>query len=118
MNKSRSKGKEPRPLPAVESGKARVLLVDDHPTMREGLIRVTVPPTFARLHVVSKLAAFFASYPDLAVDSDSVRTSCADPGGSACQPPAVAKVRVFIEHLEKTRGDLLIPSNFRSLSGR
>ena len=40
MNKSRSKGKEPRPLPAVESGKARVLLVDDHPTMREGLIRV------------------------------------------------------------------------------
>ena len=33
-----------------------------------GLIRVTVPPTFARLHMVSKLAAFFAAYPDMAVE--------------------------------------------------
>src|ERR1700739_1086496 len=33
-------------------------------TAPKGLIRVTVPPTFARLHMVSKLAAFFASYPD------------------------------------------------------
>lgn len=33
-----------------------------------GLIRVTVPPTFARLHMVSKLPAFFASYPDIAVE--------------------------------------------------
>src|SRR6201998_1142287 len=37
-------------------------------TAPKGLIRVTVPPTFARLHIVSKLAAFFASYPDLAVE--------------------------------------------------
>ncbi len=37
-------------------------------TAPKGLIRVTVPPTFARLHMVSKLAAFFASYPDLAVE--------------------------------------------------
>ncbi len=34
----------------------------------KGLIRVTVPPTFARLHMVSKLPAFFAAYPDLAVE--------------------------------------------------
>ena len=37
-------------------------------TAPKGLIRVTVPPTFARLHVVSKLSAFFATYPDLAVE--------------------------------------------------
>src|SRR6202046_3603317 len=37
-------------------------------TSPKGLIRVTVPPTFARLHMVSKLAAFFAAYPDLAVE--------------------------------------------------
>jgi DNA-binding transcriptional LysR family regulator len=37
-------------------------------TAPKGLIRVTVPPTFARLHMVSKLAAFFAAYPDLAVE--------------------------------------------------
>jgi len=35
-----SKGKEPKPLPAAKLKKTRVLLVDDHPTMREGLIRV------------------------------------------------------------------------------
>jgi DNA-binding transcriptional LysR family regulator len=35
---------------------------------RQGLIRVTVPPTFARLHMVSKLPAFFATYPDVAVE--------------------------------------------------
>ena len=28
----------------------------------------TVPPTFARLHMVSKLPAFFAAYPDMAVE--------------------------------------------------
>ncbi len=33
-----------------------------------GLIRVTVPPTFARLHMVSKLPSFFATYPDMAVE--------------------------------------------------
>src|SRR6201998_4228906 len=37
-------------------------------TAPKGLIRVTVPPTLARLHMVSKLAAFFAAYPDLAVE--------------------------------------------------
>src|SRR5579863_10271356 len=37
-------------------------------TAPKGLLRVTVPPTFARLHVVSKLPAFFAAYPDLAVE--------------------------------------------------
>src|SRR5271170_8302155 len=34
----------------------------------KGLIRVTVPPTFARLHMVSKLPAFFAAYPDIAIE--------------------------------------------------
>ena len=37
-------------------------------TAPKGLIRVTVPPTFARLHMVSKLPAFFAAYPDMAVE--------------------------------------------------
>src|SRR6266705_3413487 len=37
-------------------------------TAPRGLIRVTVPPTFARLHMVSKLPAFFADYPDMAVE--------------------------------------------------
>jgi DNA-binding transcriptional LysR family regulator len=37
-------------------------------TAPKGLIRVAVLPTFARLHMVSKLAAFFATYPDMAVE--------------------------------------------------
>jgi DNA-binding transcriptional LysR family regulator len=37
-------------------------------TIPKGLLRVTVPPTFARLHMVSKLPAFFAAYPDMAVE--------------------------------------------------
>src|SRR5882757_9860382 len=37
-------------------------------TSPKGLIRVTVPPTFARLHMVSKLPAFFAAYPDMTVE--------------------------------------------------
>ena len=37
-------------------------------TTPKGLIRVTVPPAFARLHMVSKLPAFFAAYPDMAVE--------------------------------------------------
>ena len=37
-------------------------------TAPKGLIRVTVPPTFARLHVVSKLPAFFDAYPDMEVE--------------------------------------------------
>src|SRR5260221_14230276 len=36
-------------------------------TAPQGLIRVTVPPTFARFYMVSKLPAFFAAYPDMAV---------------------------------------------------
>src|SRR3984885_3469149 len=37
-------------------------------TSPKGVIRITVPPTFARLHMVSKLPAFFAAYPDMAVE--------------------------------------------------
>jgi LysR family transcriptional regulator for bpeEF and oprC len=37
-------------------------------TAPKGLIRVSVQPTFARLHMVSKLPAFFSAYPDMAVE--------------------------------------------------
>src|ERR1700687_3273518 len=37
-------------------------------TAPKGLIRVTVPPTFARLHMVSKLPSFFDAYPDMAIE--------------------------------------------------
>jgi DNA-binding transcriptional LysR family regulator len=37
-------------------------------TAPKGLIRVAVPPTFARLHMVSKLPAFFTAYPDIAIE--------------------------------------------------
>ena len=37
-------------------------------TAPKGVIRVTVPATFARLHMVSKLPAFFATYPDMAIE--------------------------------------------------
>jgi LysR family transcriptional regulator for bpeEF and oprC len=37
-------------------------------TALKGLIRVSAPPTFARLHMVSKLPAFFAAYPDMAIE--------------------------------------------------
>jgi LysR family transcriptional regulator for bpeEF and oprC len=50
-------------------------------TSPKGLIRMTVPPTFARLHLVTKLAAFFAAYPDLAVEmaaSESPKTIIED----------------------------------------
>jgi DNA-binding transcriptional LysR family regulator len=50
-------------------------------TALKGLIRVTVPPPFARLHMVSKLPSFFAAYPDMAVEmaaSQSPSTIVAD----------------------------------------
>jgi LysR family transcriptional regulator for bpeEF and oprC len=37
-------------------------------TAPKGVVRVAVPPSFARLHMVSKLAAFFERYPDIAVE--------------------------------------------------
>ena len=37
-------------------------------TAPKGVIRVTVAPTFARLHMVSKLPSFFSAYPDMAVE--------------------------------------------------
>src|SRR5258708_19155728 len=42
-------------------------------TAPKSLIRVTVPPTFARLHMVPKLPAFFAAYPGMAVVPSSIR---------------------------------------------
>src|ERR1700731_3412585 len=43
-------------------------------TAPKGVIRVTVPPTFARLHMVSRLPAFFAAYPDMAVEMAASET--------------------------------------------
>jgi DNA-binding transcriptional LysR family regulator len=43
-------------------------------TSPKGLIRVAVPPTFARLHMVSKLPAFFAAYPDLAIEMSTSKS--------------------------------------------
>ena len=40
LKKSSPKDNAPKPLPVAKFAKTRVLLVDDHPTMREGLIRV------------------------------------------------------------------------------
>ncbi len=37
-------------------------------TAPKGLIRVAVPPAFARLPMVSKLPAFLAAYPDIAIE--------------------------------------------------
>jgi DNA-binding transcriptional LysR family regulator len=37
-------------------------------TAPKGVVRIAVPPSFARLHMVSKLAAFFERYPDIAVE--------------------------------------------------
>src|SRR6202162_1645289 len=34
-------------------------------TAPKGLIRMTLPPTFARLHTVAKLPSFFAASPDM-----------------------------------------------------
>ena len=44
-------------------------------TSPKGLIRVTVPPTFARLHMVSKLAGFFAAYPDMSIEMGAESTN-------------------------------------------
>ena len=54
-----------RILDDVENATSRIGRAQTSP---KGLIRLTVPPTFARLHMVSKLPAFFAAYPDLAVE--------------------------------------------------
>ena len=54
-----------------------------------GLIRVAVPPTFARLHMVSRLPGFFAAYPDMAVElaaSDSPTTIIEDGFDLAIHP--------------------------------
>jgi LysR family transcriptional regulator for bpeEF and oprC len=37
-------------------------------TAPNGLVRVAVPPSFARLHMVTKLAAFFEDYPEITVE--------------------------------------------------
>jgi len=37
-------------------------------TAPKGVVRVAVPPSFARLHMISKLTAFFERYPEIAVE--------------------------------------------------
>jgi DNA-binding transcriptional LysR family regulator len=53
-------------LDDVESATSRI---GRGQTAPKGLIRVAVPPTFARLHMVSKLPGFFAAYPDIAIET-------------------------------------------------
>jgi DNA-binding transcriptional LysR family regulator len=43
-------------------------------TAPKGLIRVAVPPAFARLHMVSKLPAFLAAYPDIAIEMSTSKS--------------------------------------------
>jgi DNA-binding transcriptional LysR family regulator len=54
-----------RILEDFESATARI---GHGQTAPRGVVRVAVPPSFARLHMVSKLAAFFERYPDIAVE--------------------------------------------------
>jgi LysR family transcriptional regulator for bpeEF and oprC len=54
-----------RILEEFESATARI---GRGQTAPKGVVRVAVPPSFARLHMVSKLAAFFERYPDIAVE--------------------------------------------------
>jgi LysR family transcriptional regulator for bpeEF and oprC len=54
-----------RILEDFESATARI---GHGQTAPKGVVRVAVPPSFARLHMVSKLAAFFERYPDIAVE--------------------------------------------------
>jgi DNA-binding transcriptional LysR family regulator len=46
-------------------------------TAPKGLIRVAVPPAFARLHMVSKLPAFFTVYPDMAIEMSTSESPAA-----------------------------------------
>jgi DNA-binding transcriptional LysR family regulator len=54
-----------RILEDFESATARV---GRGQTAPKGVVRVAAPPSFARLHMVSKLAAFFERYPDIVVE--------------------------------------------------
>jgi DNA-binding transcriptional LysR family regulator len=60
-----------RILDDFESAASRISRGQSTP---KGLIRVTAPPTFARLHMVSKLPAFFAAYPDVAIEMAAVES--------------------------------------------
>lgn len=71
-----------RPITLTEAGRefyhsARRILGDFESTTSRigrgqiaprGVVRVAVPPSFARLHMVNKLTAFFERYPDIAVE--------------------------------------------------
>lgn len=54
-----------RILEDFESATARI---GHGQTAPKGIVRVAVPPSFARLHMVSKLSAFFERYPDIAIE--------------------------------------------------
>src|ERR1700682_213449 len=43
-------------------------------TAPKGLIRGAVPPTFARLHMVSKLLQFFPPYPDIPIEMSTSKS--------------------------------------------
>ena len=74
----------------------------------KGVIRVSIQPTFARLHLVSKLPSFFEAYPDLAVELGSSEerdpAKIVENGFDLAIRPASrrlpARVRVLVDHLE------------------
>src|SRR5438034_9389058 len=72
-------------------------------TAPKGLIRVTVPPTFARLHMVSKLPAFFAAYPDMAIEmAASESPTRSEEHTSELQSHSDLVCRLLLEKKKKT----------------
>ena len=94
-------------------------------TAPKGLIRVIVPPTFARFYMVSKLPAFFAAYPDMAVEmaaSQSPTTIIEDGFDLAIHSssrlhPGCTKIRADDDH---SRRNSSIPHTLRctGIAGR
>lgn len=43
-------------------------------TAPKGLVRIAVPPSFARLHMVTKLAAFFSRHPEITIEFGTTKS--------------------------------------------
>ena len=81
---------------------------------------MTVPPTFARLHMVSKLAAFFAAYPDLAVEmsaSEGPSTIIEDGFDLAIHSGELPDSTLVARRFAQTRIILVATSQFLSRHG-
>jgi len=89
-------------------------------TAPKGLIRVTVPPTFARLHMVSKLASFFAAYPDLTIEmaaSESPSTIIEDGFDLAIHSGELPDSTLVARRFAQTMIILVATPQFLSLHG-